>query len=224
MTQRSFRQAVFEQFARIGSALSSDRRLEIIDLLLQAPRHVEALAQATGLSVANASQHLQVLRNAGLVTSEREGNRVFYRLSDPSVVKLWRTLQAVGQLRLAEVDRVVREFEISDAAGERVARDQVLKQIKSGKALVLDVRPEAEYRNGHLPGALSVPVAQLPENLTQLPRDRRIVAYCRGTYCLSADEAVALLRKHGFNAVRLDGGWLEWADEGRLMDSGKDTG
>jgi rhodanese-related sulfurtransferase/DNA-binding HxlR family transcriptional regulator len=215
MAIKPFRQAVFEQFARIGSALSSERRLEIIDLLLQAPRHVDALAAETGLSVANASQHLQALRNAGLVDSERHGNRVVYRLSDPSVIRLWRALQAVGQARLADVDRIVREFDVHGAGSERVARDMVLDQIKSGEFLVLDVRPEQEYRSGHLPGAVSVPVAALPDRLPSLPRDRRIVAYCRGTYCLSADEAVALLKENGFDAVRLDGGWLEWADEAR---------
>ncbi len=215
MGELSFRQAVFAQFARIGSALSSEKRLEIIDLLAQAPRHVEALAEATGLSVANVSQHLQALRSAGLVESERNGNRVVYRLADPSVIKLWRALQAAGQTRLAEVDRIVRDFAVSGAGSERTVRDVVLKQIKTGRVLVLDVRPEVEYRNGHLPGAVSLPVSDVRKRLDTLPRDRRIVAYCRGTYCLSADEAVALLKEHGFDAVRLDGGWLEWAEEGR---------
>ena len=218
MGEKSFRQAVFEQFALLGSALSSDRRLEIIDLLLQAPRHVEALATATGLSVANVSQHLQVLRNAGLVESERDGNRVVYRLADPSVVRLWRALQVVGQTRLAELDRIVRDFEIAEVGPERAARDEILKQVKAGKVLILDVRPESEYLSGHLPGALSVPVGELPKRIPSLPRDRRIVAYCRGTYCLSADEAVAMLKKRGFDAVRLDGGWLEWTEEERPSD------
>ena len=211
--RRAFKQALYGQFARIGSALASDRRLELLDLLAQGPRHVEALAAETEMSMANVSQHLQILRNARLVESNREGNRVLYQLADGSVLGLWLALRDVGERRLAEIGQITRDFAVPDAGGEQLSREELRRYVQSNELFVLDVRPALEYEHGHLPGARSIPLDELPRRLEELPRDQRIVAYCRGTFCLFADEAVAMLRGHGFDAVRLDGGWLEWIAE-----------
>ena len=215
MGHRDFKERIYPQFARIGQALASEKRLELLDLLAQAPRHVEALAAETDMSVANASQHLQVLRNARLVESTREGTKVLYHLADQRVVHLWLALRSVAESRLAEVGQIKREFAVEGADETTLSRDELQRLAQSGKVFLIDVRPAVEYEQGHLPGAVSVPVEQLPERLGELPRDRPIVAYCRGAYCLFADEAVALLRGQGFDAVRLEGGWPEWRDEGR---------
>lgn len=215
MSHRPFKQQAYAQFARIGSALASERRLELLDLLAQAPRHVEALAAETEMSVANASQHLQVLRQARLVEAEREGTRVRYRLADERVLRLWLALRSVAESRLAEVGQISRQFAVSAAGEPLMPRDELEGLRQRGEVFLIDVRPAVEYEHGHLPGALSVPVDELSSRLHELPRDRPIVAYCRGAYCLFADEAVAMLRQHGFNAVRLEGGWPEWWAEGR---------
>jgi rhodanese-related sulfurtransferase/DNA-binding HxlR family transcriptional regulator len=215
MSHRPFKSRLYPLFARVGHALASDRRLELLDLLAQAPRHVEALATETEMSVASVSQHLQVLRNAHLVETEREGTKVRYRLAGDDVLDLWLALRSVAERRLAEVAQVVREHAVDGGAQGEVSRDQLQALIDQGKIMLIDVRPRLEYDNGHLPGAVSVPVDELPGRLDSLPRKRRIVAYCRGTYCLFADEAVALLRREGFDAIRLDGGWPEWKAEGR---------
>lgn len=206
---RAYGTAVFEQFARIGAALASDRRLLLIELLVQAPRHVDALAEESGMSVANASQHLQALRAAGLVESTREGNRVRYRIADGSVLQLWDTLHLVAERRLAEVERLRREFSALDADAERVDREELRAMLGRGEVIVIDVRPEVEFEHDHLEGARSLPLDRLDEAIDELPRDRPIVAYCRGEFCLFADEAVARLRQHGFDARRIDGGWLD---------------
>ncbi len=220
MSHRPFKQRLYPLFARIGQALASDRRLELLDLLAQAPRHVEALASATDMSVASVSQHLQVLRNAHLVATEREGTKVHYRLAGEDVLRLWLSLRAVAESRLPEVEQLTREFAVSDSGDNEVSRDELAGLIDQGKIMVIDVRPRIEFENGHLPGAVSIPVDELPARLGTLPKRRRIVAYCRGAYCLFADEAVALLRREGFNAVRLDGGWPEWSAEGRAVAAG----
>jgi len=209
MNHRAFKAALYEQFARIGTALSNDRRLELLDLLAQGPRHVDALAVEADMPVANVSQHLQVLRNARLVETEREGNRVVYRLASDSVLRLWLALETVATERLAEVGEIARRFGAGHADGE-VSPEEVASLLRTGKAVLIDVRPPLEYESGHLPGALSIPVDELDQRLAELPRDRRIIAYCRGEYCLFADEAVTKLRELGFDAVRMDGGWIEW--------------
>jgi rhodanese-related sulfurtransferase/predicted transcriptional regulator len=216
MSHRPFKARLYEQFARVGGALASDKRLELLDLLAQAPRHVEALAAEMEMSVANTSQHLQILRNARLVEAEREGTRTRYRLADDDVLRLWLALRSVAESRLADVGRVVREFGVDDGAAA-LSRDDLERSVARGEAVLIDVRPALEYAHGHLAGALSVPLEELAERLPELPRDKRIVAYCRGAYCLFADEAVALLRQEGFDAVRLDGGWPEWYVEGRAV-------
>lgn len=213
MAHREFKDRLYAEFARVGNALASPRRLELLDLLAQAPRHVEALAQETDMSVASVSQHLQVLRNARLLSSERQGTKVLYRLADASVLRLWLALRAVGESRLPEVEQLVREF--MGKANGAVARDRLQRLLEKGDVCLVDVRPALEYQHGHLPGALSLPLEELPARLRELPRDRQIVVYCRGAYCLFADEALDVLRKNGYKAHRLEGGWAEWLVEGR---------
>lgn len=217
MSDRPLKQRLYPLFARIGQALASDRRLELIDLLAQSPRHVEALAGETGMSVASVSQHLQVLRNAHLVETEREGTKVRYRLAGDDVLKLWLSLRSVAESRLAEAAQLKRDFALERAGDDEVSRNELQPLIDAGKIMLIDVRPRIEFEHGHLPGAVSLPAEELPARIGTLPKRRRIVAYCRGEYCLMADEAVALLRAYGFNAVRLDGGWPEWVAEGRAI-------
>ena len=217
MSHRPFKERIYPEFARIAAALASDRRLEVIDILAQGPRHVEALAEETELSVANVSQHLQILRRARLVETEREGTRVVYRLADDRVLELWLALRSLAESRLADVGELRREFAVPGAEGSELPRDELQRLITRKAAFVIDVRPAVEFQHGHLPGAVSVPVAELPQHLESLPRDKPIVAYCRGAYCLFADEAVALLRSHGFDAHRLEGGWPEWRVEKRQV-------
>lgn len=214
MSHRDFKDRLYPEFARIAQALASDRRLELVDLLAQAPRHVEALAAETAMSVANVSQHLQTLRQAHLVETTREGTKVVYRLAGEDIVALWLTLRGVAEKRLAEVAQLQREFAILGSEGETVARPAV-----PADAVILDVRPRIEFDHGHIAGALSVPIEELETRLPELPRDRPIVTYCRGEYCQFADEAVALLRERGFDARRLEGGWPEWRIEGRATQT-----
>lgn len=214
-----FKERIFAEFARIGAALASEKRLELLDLLAQGPRHVEALASETGMSVANVSQHLQVLRRARLIEATREGTKTHYRLGDRQVLHLWLALQDVAASRLAEVGRIEREFGV-EPDREEMPRAELQKLAKQGKVYLIDVRPPLEYQYGHLPGAVSLPLDELSGRLRNLPHDRPIVTYCRGAYCLMADEAVALLRKHGFDAHRLEGGWPEWLAEGRAVAAG----
>jgi DNA-binding transcriptional ArsR family regulator len=201
MSHRAFKDKLYPQFARIAQALASDRRLELLDLLAQAPRHVEALAEETSMSVANVSQHLQTLRQAQLVETTREGTRVVYRLAGKDVLALWLALRGVAERRLAEIPRLRAEFEIPAATGRRC------RERRWGGAAARRAAP-VEFDNGHL-GAISVPIEELEAKLVELPHNRPIVTYCRGEYCQFADEAVALLRKRGFEAVRSRGrGWL----------------
>jgi rhodanese-related sulfurtransferase len=215
MSHRPFKNRLYAEFARVGAALGSDKRLELLDLLAQGPRYVDALAAEMEMSVANISQHLQVLRNARLVESEREGTRVLYRLSDESVLRLWLDLRGVAESHLPEIAQLRKQYSVVD--GE-LSRDELDRLKASGDVVLIDVRPALEFAHGHLAGALAIPVEQLEQRLGELPRDKRIVAYCRGTYCLFADEAVALLRQHGFDAVRLEGGWPEWLAENRDVE------
>ncbi|HEY8490188.1 MAG TPA: metalloregulator ArsR/SmtB family transcription factor [Dehalococcoidia bacterium] len=219
MNHPPLKRQAYAQFARIGQALASERRLELLDLLAQAPRHVEALAQETGLSVASVSQHLQVLRHAKLVEASRQGTKAVYRLADHGeTLRLWLALCAVAESRLPELEQIRRRFTVEGAAPGELSREELQRRVERGDVLLIDVRPSVEYRAGHLPGAVSLPLEELPARLGELPRDRQIVAYCRGRYCLMADEAVALLRRHGFDAVRVEGGWPEWHAEGRPVE------
>ena len=215
MSHRPYKERLYREFARVGHALASDRRLELLDLLAQAPRHVEALAAESDMSVANVSQHLQVLRRARLVETEREGTKVRYRLADERVLELWLALRSVAESRLAEVGQIAREFAVSGAEGAQLSREELAGLTERGELYLIDTRPAIEFSNGHLPGAVSIPAPELAERIDELPRDRRIVTYCRGEYCLFADEAVAQLRQRGYDAQRLEGGWPEWLVEGR---------
>jgi rhodanese-related sulfurtransferase len=217
---RHLKERLYPQFARVGAALASEKRLELLDLLAQAPRSVEALALETAMSVANTSRHLQTLKASRLVDSERERTRVIYRLASEEVLRLWLALRSVAETRLAEVGQIARELGLDGGAGERVPRDELERLISLGKAVVVDVRPALEYDHGHLPDAVSIPLDTLPEAADALPRDRRLVVYCRGAYCQFADQAVAILRQAGFDAVRLEGGWPEWVLEGRRTSVG----
>lgn len=220
MKGRDFKDAVFEQFARIGSAFASPKRIEIIDVLAQGERNVETLARETGLSVANTSRHLQVLKAAGLVAHRKDGLQVFYRLGDPMVLAGYRMLRTLAEQRLAEVDRLVRDYFQGTDGLEPVSREALLERVKSGRVVVVDVRPPEEYAAGHVAGAISIPLPALEQRLSEIPKHREVVAYCRGPYCVLAAEAVRLLRKRGFRAVRLADGYPEWRDAGLPVEAG----
>jgi rhodanese-related sulfurtransferase/DNA-binding transcriptional ArsR family regulator len=211
---RRFKDEIFEQFARIGKAVASAKRIELLDLLSQGERHVEPLAEAAGISVANASQHLQILRAARLVETEKSGVFVTYRLADPAVAEFVRQLRMLAENRLAEVEQTTRSFIEGRIGFDPVNREELLRRVRKGEVTVLDVRPAVEFRAGHLPRALSVPLEDLEARMKDFPKDREIVAYCRGPYCVMAVEAVARLRKQGFRAVRLDMGVLDWQAQG----------
>ena len=211
---REFKDLIFEQFARIGKALSHPKRLEILDLLAQAERTVEQVARETAMPVANASQHLQVLKAARMVEVRREGLYAHYRLADEGVFRAWRAVRDLGEARLAEVDRVVETYLKDRREMEAVGALGLMERLADESVVVLDVRPEEEYRAGHVPGALSVPVSSLEAALQVLPKDKEIVAYCRGPYCVFSDEAVTLLRARGYRASRLTEGFPEWRAAG----------
>jgi rhodanese-related sulfurtransferase len=208
--KRTFKDALFEQFALIGKALSSGRRLELLELLAQGERSVEDLAEEAGLTVANASQHLQVLRSARLVGMRKDGLYARYSLANDRALKLWLALRDFGEAELAEIQRVVRNYLHDREDLEAVTAEQLRTRLDQGNTVLLDVRPEVEYRSGHIRGAISIPVADLERRLSQLPRRKAIVAYCRGPYCVFADEAVRLLRARGYRAQRLEVGFPEW--------------
>jgi rhodanese-related sulfurtransferase/DNA-binding transcriptional ArsR family regulator len=217
--QRRFKDAIYDQFARLGKAVSSPKRLELVDLLCQGPRTVESLAQQAAISVANASQHLQVLRAARLVDATRKGLYVEYRLADDEVCRFFVALRRLAEARLAEVDQVTREYFHARGDMEAVEGDELLRRVKSGEVTVLDVRPLEEYRAGHIPGALSIPVGELKSRLKELPKNREVVAYCRGSYCVMAIEAVEVLRKKGFRAQRMEQGVVDWRARGWRVET-----
>jgi rhodanese-related sulfurtransferase/DNA-binding transcriptional ArsR family regulator len=219
-TKREFKDALFGEFARIGKAVASGRRLEILDLLAQGERSVEELADETAQSVANTSQHLQVLRQAQLVDSQREGTFIRYRLSDERVIRLCVALRDVGEARLAEVGRIVDTYLDDRAAFQGIDCGELRRRIKDGSAVVLDVRPAQEYEAGHIAGARSIPISELSQRLKELPKSKAIVAYCRGPYCVFADEAASLLSRKGFKALRLRGGFPDWKLEGGAVARG----
>jgi rhodanese-related sulfurtransferase/predicted transcriptional regulator len=203
---RVFKDAIYEQFARIGKAASSPRRLELLDLLCQGPRTVEILAKESGLTIANASQHLQVLRSARLVEAEKDGLYVSYRLADQNVCEFFRSMRLLAESRLAEVEQIKRRFLEGRDGMAPVDREKLLTLVQQGAVTVLDVRPTVEYKAGHIPGALSIPLKELQMRLSDLPRNQEIVAYCRGPYCVLSILAVEMLRARGFKAIRLEEG------------------
>ena len=215
---RAFKERLYGQFARIGKGLASPHRLEFLELLAQGERTVDSLAKETGLSLANASQHLLALREAGVVESRKQGLFVHYRLADPSVFELTRAIRIVAERRLAEFDRLVREHFGDRSDPEPVKMDDLLERARSGKVVILDTRPANEYAAGHIAGAISVPVDELQERLGKLPKGKAYVAYCRGPYCVYADRAVQVLRKSGRKAQRLIDGFPEWKAAGLPVD------
>ncbi len=212
--KRRFKTLLYEQFARIGKALANSHRLELLEVLAQGERTVEALAEATGMPVANASQHLQVLRTARLVETRRAGVSIYYHLASDSVGLLWLSLRQVGEEHLAEVDQLVTTFLRDRTELHLISVPELREALVTERVLLLDVRPKDEYQAGHLPQARSLPVTELEARLEELPHDREIVAYCRGPYCVFADEAVTLLRERGYQARRLQEGVVEWRQLG----------
>jgi rhodanese-related sulfurtransferase len=205
--------ALFEGFAQVGKALGSPKRLELLDLLAQGERSVEVLAGRAGLGLTSASGHLQILRQAGLVSTRKEGTKVYYRLAGTDVAALWAQLRDVASAHVADVDRA-RSAYLGDDGVDEVTRDELLQRLESGDVTVIDVRPREEYAAGHIPGALSLPIDELADRLGELPDDATVIAYCRGPYCVMAHEAVRALAAEGRRALRLSDGMLEW----RLAD------
>ena len=209
-TKRQFKDELYAQFARIGKALSNPHRLELLDLLAQGERTVEDLAGEASLPIANASQHLQALRAAQLVDVRRDGLYAYYRLSDERVFRVWRALRDLGELQLAEVNRLVQSFLQDRSPLQSISAAELVQHMEAGDVVILDVRPELEYQSGHIPEARSIPIAELETRLGELSRDQEIIAYCRGPYCVFADEAVTLLQKHGYRARRMVEGLPDW--------------
>lgn len=210
MAVMSPKKKLFENFARVAKALASANRLELLEALAQGERSVDGLAQASGMSVANTSNHLRIMREGGLVQSRKEGTQVIYSLSDEKVPLLLAGIRYVAERHLAEVERIVRENFNSRDDLLPVRRDELLGMVRSGEAMVIDVRPTAEYEAGHIEGAVNIPLESLTERLKKLPKDQEIVAYCRGPYCMMSFDAVDQLRQHGFRARRLEDGFPEW--------------
>jgi rhodanese-related sulfurtransferase len=212
MTADGPKSALFEAIAVMGKAFASPRRLELLDLLAQASRTVDELARASGQSTANASQHLQALHSAGLVTRAREGTSVRYALAGDEVLSLWLSLRDVSVARLAEVERAARDYLGEDV--DAIGREELIARLRKGEVVLVDVRPAEEFAAGHIKGARSIPLDELRQRLAELPADREVVAYCRGPFCAYAHEAVRTLRGAGRAARRLEEGWPEW----RLAD------
>lgn len=220
MQNREFKDIIYDQFSRLGKAVSAPKRLEMLELLSQGPRTVEDLAGLAAVSIANASQHLQVLRATRLVAAEKKGLHVEYRLADEQVCRFLLALRALAEARLTEVAEVTRAFLESHKAMEPVGQEELLKRARSGEVTVLDVRPASEYEAGHIPGALSVPLDELKARIKQLPKGREVIAYCRGPYCVMAIEAVAQLRKKGFRAFRMEQGVTDWRARSWKVETG----
>jgi rhodanese-related sulfurtransferase/DNA-binding transcriptional ArsR family regulator len=214
MSTRNPKLALFGHFAAVAKALAHAHRLELLEQLAQGERSVEILADRTGLSIANASQHLQQMRRAGLVTSRREGKFVYYRLMDDSILDLLAALRRIAERNVAEVERVIRSYFHNRDSLEPIGRQELLQRSRAGAVMILDVRPEDEFALGHLPGAVSMPLRELEMRLAEFDPTQEIVAYCRGPYCVLSYEAVAVLRRRGFKARRLEDGLPEWRAAG----------
>lgn len=218
MSSEKPKRALFAGFAEVAKALGHGHRLEILELLAQGERSVEALAERVGLPIANASQHLRIMRRAGLLASRRDGKRVFYKLSDSSVLDLTASLRRVAERNFAEVREIIGGYFHQRDALEPVSRRELVQRLKDGLITVLDVRPEDEYAAGHLPKAVNIPLRELAKRLREIPKNREVVAYCRGPYCVLAFEAVALLRDRGFKVRRLQDGYPEWSAAGLAIE------
>jgi rhodanese-related sulfurtransferase len=217
---RQAKDALFDGFAGTAKALASGRRLEVLDLLAQAERSVEEIAVELDQSVANTSHHLRVLARAGLLRTRREGTRIFYGLASDAVGELWTAMRTIATTQLAEIDRLAEAY-LGDRDGlEPLSRSELARRLRRGDVIVLDVRPAPEFEAGHIAGAASVPINELSRRLRSLPKDREVVAYCRGPYCVYADEAVRLLRRRGYRASRLEDGFPEWQRAGLATATG----
>lgn len=219
MSTDTVKQNLYAALGKLARALASGNRLQLLETMAQGERSVETLAAMTGMSMANASQHLQALRQAGLVSARKEGLRVYYRLAGDDVVRLYDMLRTVGQARVAEVKHLVEEFIGDRDSMEAVPAHELLERARQGLVTVLDVRPPEEFAAGHLPGAVNIPIDKLESGLAKLSKRREVVAYCRGPYCLMSFEAVLKLRKRGWKARRLQDGFPEWKAAGLPVDS-----
>jgi ArsR family transcriptional regulator len=219
MSSDNPKRALFEQFAAVAKTLGNGHRLELLELLAQGERSVESLADMTGLAIANASQHLQNLRRAGIVATRREGKRIFYRLADEAVVSLLGSLRHVAERNLAEVERIVASYFRERDRLEPISRQELIRRTRRGLVTVIDVRPAEEFAAGHIPGALNVPLKDLARRLKELPPTTEVVAYCRGPYCVLSYEAVWALRHRGFTARRLQDGYPEWKIAGLPVET-----
>ena len=218
MSRESFKRDLFAQFARVGKAMSNGNRLEILEFLAQGERNVDELARISGITVANTSQHLQQLRQAGLVVSRKEGLKVYYSISGDDVVTLMNALRMVADRHIAEVERLVQTYLTVKDDLEPIPRAELINRIKEGSVVVLDVRPTEEYSSGHVPGAVNVPLNELEEYLQKLDTTHEVVAYCRGSHCILAFDAVARLREKGLQARRMEDGFPEWRLSGMPVE------
>lgn len=210
MNKREFKDRVYGELARITKSLANPHRLEIIELLAQGDFSVEQIAEQTNLPIANASQHLQVLKQAQLVDIDRQGNFIYYRLANSNVFKAWKALRELGVERIATLEKLVKDFRQSKFKFESVTIEGLLQKLESGKVTILDVRPATEFNKGHIANAISIPIEELKERMSELPKRGEIIAYCRGPFCVYADEAVAILNKAGYKATRLEEGFPDW--------------
>jgi rhodanese-related sulfurtransferase/biotin operon repressor len=210
MNKRDFKDAIYTELARITKAMANAHRMEIIDLLGQGPFSVEEVASNTGMSVANASQHLQVLKTAGLVIINRKGNFIYYSLTNEKVFDAWRSLRELGMEQNEKARVVVNEFRKNYHSLEPVATEELYEKVTRGEVVLLDVRPEEEFARGHIHQALSIPIDQLLTRINELSKDKEIIAYCRGPFCVYADQTVELLIKNGFKANRMAEGYPDW--------------
>jgi rhodanese-related sulfurtransferase len=213
MNKREFKDQIYTELAKITKAMSNPHRLEIIDLLAQGEFSVEMIANSTNLSVANASQHLQVLKSSQLVDITRQGNFIYYRLANENVFKAWRALRELGIERITSIEKLIKDFRTERQSLESITIGQLLEKIKQQNVTVIDVRPAAEFDAGHIPNAVSIPIEQLNKRLKELPKRSEIIAYCRGPFCVYADEAVAILMENGYKAKRLEEGFPDWQAE-----------
>lgn len=223
LSSREAKEALYDLVAQVAQAAANPHRLELLDLLVQAPRTVEQLADASALSVANTSQHLQRLKRAGLVASQRRGASIWYRIAAPAVARLWIELRTVAEQQLAEMDRALDTYRTHRHAFTQIAADALHERIEAGNVILLDVRPRLEYEAGHLSGARSIPLDELPARLDELPADILIVTYCRGPLCVYADQALELITASGRRGARLEEGVAEWRLAGYHLDGAEST-